>query len=194
MAQRKLQGRRHAVRFYGDDQSLFKTVGGFLSEGLVAGEPAIVIATGNHQQGIVEELGARLIDVERARRLGDIVLLDADETMALFMTPDGPNADLFERYVGRVIDQTVRGHRQSMVRAYGEMVDILWQQGEIDGALQLEVLWKQLASKYAFSLLCAYAIGAFHDKAELMERVRAHHTDVVDPESNVLPFTPRQRS
>jgi hypothetical protein len=194
MAQRKLQGRRHAVRFYGDDQSLFKTVGGFLSEGLVAGEPAIVIATGSHQQGIVEELGARLIDVERARRLGDIVLLDADETLALFMTPDGPNEDLFERYVGRVIDQTVRGHRQSTVRAYGEMVDILWHEGEIEAALQVEILWNRLATTYAFSLLCGYAMGHFHEQVELMERVCACHTDVVDPESNVLPFTPRSRA
>ena len=35
----------HAVQFYGDDDSLFTTVAGFLSQGFVDGHPAIVIAT-----------------------------------------------------------------------------------------------------------------------------------------------------
>jgi hypothetical protein len=192
MAQGKLQERRHAVRFYENDKSLFTTVGQFLSEGLVAGEPAIVIATRAHQQGIIDELTDRLIDVDRARRIGDLVLLDADDTLALFMTPSGPNAHLFEQYVGRVIDQVVCGHRASLVRAYGEMVDVLWRDGQTDAAVQVEILWNQLATKFAFSLLCGYAMGHFYKQADQLARVCAHHTFVVDPDSNVVPFTPRR--
>ena len=36
---------QHAVQFYGNEDALFTTVAGFLSEGLVAGQPAVVIAT-----------------------------------------------------------------------------------------------------------------------------------------------------
>jgi hypothetical protein len=190
----KPQERRHAVRFYGDDKSLFKTVGAFLGEGLVAQEPAIIIATPEHQHGIIEELTARTIDVEGARRLGDLVVLDADETLALFMTPDGPDAHLFEQYVGRTIDQAVRGHRQSVVRAYGEMVDLLWRAGETDRAIQVEILWNQLASKYAFSLLCGYAMGHFYKQPDQLERVCRQHTDVLGGDSNVIPFTARRRA
>jgi hypothetical protein len=67
---------RHAVQFYGHDASLFKTVSGFLCEGLIAGEPAVVIATAEHGAAIIEHLAARLIDVERARNRGDLIVLD----------------------------------------------------------------------------------------------------------------------
>lgn len=182
---------RHTVRFYGDDASLFRTVGSFLSEGLIAGEPAIIIATGAHQQGIVSELGGRLIDVDRARRLGDIVLLDADETLSLFMTPEGPDPRLFERHVGRTIEQTIRGQRRSVVRAYGEMVDVLWKKGESEAAVQLEMLWNQLAARHAFSLLCGYAMGNFYKQAEQHQRVCALHDEVIES-SKVVEFTPRR--
>jgi hypothetical protein len=188
---RAIQQRHHAVRFYENDESLFKTVGGFLSEGLVSGEPAIVIATGAHQRGILDELRARLIDVDKAKRIGDLVVLDADETLALFMTATGPSADFFEQYVGRVIDQVVCGHRESVVRAYGEMVDLLWREGETDAAVQVEMLWNQLATKYAFSLLCGYAMGSFYKQADQMQRVCDQHTAIVDPDSNVIPLASR---
>jgi len=182
--------RHHAVRFYENDESLFKTVGGFLSEGLVSGEPAIIIATGPHQRGILDELRARLIDVGKARRIGDLVIQDAEETLALSMTSTGPSANFFEQDVGRVIDQVVCGHRESVVRAYGEMVDILWREGQTDEAVQVEMLWNQLATKYAFSLLCGYAMGHFYKQADEMQRVCAQHTAVVDPESNIIPLRP----
>jgi hypothetical protein len=46
------------------------------------------------------------------------------------------------------------------VRAYGEMVDILWREGKIDAAIELEQLWNELASKYSFTLLCTYSVDS----------------------------------
>jgi hypothetical protein len=45
MESSRVHARHHAVQFYGTEQSLFTTVGGFLSEGLVTGQPGLVIAT-----------------------------------------------------------------------------------------------------------------------------------------------------
>ena len=42
------------------------------------------------------------------------------------------------------------------VRAYGEMVDILWRAGQQDAAIRLEEFWNELATLQTFSLLCAY--------------------------------------
>src|SRR5215831_18560904 len=56
-------GHFHAVRFYDNDVSLCRIVAGFLREGLVVGQPALVIATQSHAQGIVAELRARELDV-----------------------------------------------------------------------------------------------------------------------------------
>jgi hypothetical protein len=49
------------------------------------------------------------------------------------------------------------------VRAYGEMVDILWQQGKRAAALALEEMWTDLAEVFPFDLLCAYAMAPFCD-------------------------------
>jgi hypothetical protein len=168
----------HAVQFYGTDDELLKTVGTFLCEGLVAGHPAVVIGTGLHRRAIEAALKSRLIDVERGRRLGDLVLLDAEETLNTFMVGGIPSAALFNKVIGDVIAQTLRGRERTPIRAYGEMVDMLWKQGKIDAAVRLEVLWNELASTQAFSLLCGYAIGNFYKQTQHYEDVCKLHTHV----------------
>jgi len=51
------------------------------------------------------------------------------------------------------------------VRAYGEMVDVLWQRGERDAAIRLEEFWNDLARLQTFSLLCAYCIDHLDPQA-----------------------------
>jgi hypothetical protein len=184
--------RHHAVQFYGNDAELLKTVGVFLGEGLVAGQPAVVIATESHRKAVEGELSARFIDVERARRLGDLVLLDAEETLATFMVDGVPTASVFKKVVGDVIEQTLRGRERTPVRAYGEMVDVLWKQGKTDAAVRLEVLWNDLASTHVFSLLCGYAIGTFYKQTQRYEEICSLHTHVHESEHKVLPFEPER--
>ena len=186
-----LHGHHHAVQFYGTDQSLFRTVAGFLAEGLVAGQPAIVIATATHRAAFIEHLTARLVDCERAVRNGDLVMLDAEATLDLFMVGDAPDGDLFERNIGRLIEQVFNG-RNLVLRAYGEMVDVLWKQGRPEAAIRLEILWNKLALKYNFALLCGYAMGSFYKQSKQLEDVIAQHTHVVAHDTNVVPFPTRR--
>ena len=46
------------------------------------------------------------------------------------------------------------------MRIYGEMVDVLWQNGREDAALSLERMWHQLIAGRKCSLLCGYSSGA----------------------------------
>ena len=177
----------HAVRFYGNDESLFTTVAGFLSEGLVAHEPAIVIATPAHSAAIEEHLSGRLIDCAQARRNGDLVMLDAEEMLGQFMVGDVPDPELFEESVGLVVQQMLDGRGGIVVRAYGEMVDVLWKQGRTESAIKLEILWNKLALKYRFALLCGYAMGNFYKQAKQLDDICAQHTHVTGPD-NVIPF------
>jgi hypothetical protein len=181
----------HAVQFYGSDESLFTTVASFLAEGLVTQQPAVVIATASHRTAIVEHLCGRLIDCEQAIRTGDLLLLDAEETLNLFMVNNLPDADLFEANVGKVVEQTLTGRNRPVLRAYGEMVDVLWKQGRSDAAIKLEILWNKLALKYNFALLCGYAMGSFYKQTQQLEEVRAQHSHVIPCESNVVPFERR---
>jgi KaiC/GvpD/RAD55 family RecA-like ATPase len=179
---------QHAVQFYGTDESLFTTVANFLAAGLVAGQPAVVIATPSHRIPIVNHLRDRLIDCDRALRNGDLVLLDAEATLDLFMVHDEPDEELFESNVGRLLDQAINGRPRIVLRAYGEMVDVLWKQGRSEAAIKLEILWNKLAAKYKFALLCGYSMGSFYKQTQQLEEVIALHTDVIAHDTNVVPF------
>ena len=169
----------HAVKFYGEPRSLFQTVAGFLAEGLSARQPAIIIATTDHTSGIVDQLQLLNFDVDGARRLGDLVILDADEMLSLFMVDNEPNAGLFEHNIGGLIEQTLCNQANTVIRAYGEMVDILWKQGRTDAAIKVEILWNKLAIKHEFELLCGYAMGSFYKQSSQFAAVAAQHTHVL---------------
>jgi hypothetical protein len=190
MAQDRIHAHHHAVQFYGNDQALFTTVGGFLSEGLIAGHPALVIATPAHCAAILDELSHRLIDVQQAKRLGDLICLDAEETLATFMAGDMPDAGAFRKSVGGAIDQALGGRVRTPVRAYGEMVDVLWKKGRADAAIRLEILWNDLAASHSFQLLCGYSMGNFYKQAEYFEQVCQQHTQVTS-DTKLVPLERR---
>jgi hypothetical protein len=185
---RENPSQHHAVQFYGSESSLFHTVAGFLSQGLADGQPVIVIATDAHWSGISAQLAVRFIDVERARELGHLDVRDAQETLSLFMVGDMPDANAFESTVGRLIGNAARGRpRYALVRAYGEMVDVLWKDGRCDAAIRLEVLWNKLAARFGLALLCGYAMGHFYKKeTSKFEAVCRQHTHVMPPDGDIV--------
>jgi hypothetical protein len=189
----RLHTHHHAVQFYGNDDSLFTTVGSFLSEGLVSGHPAIVIATPGHATSISQQLASRLIDVDAAIQSGELVVLDADEALATFMVDGMPHPGRFEYHVGGIIKRTLNGRTTTIVRAYGEMVDVLWKQGSEDAAIRLEILWNKLATTYGFALLCGYSMGNFYKQADRFQEVCRHHTHVLNTEPNVVVFDQKRR-
>ena len=172
----------HAVQFYSDDTRLCLSVADFLADGLAARQPTILIATPDHAARISDELTVRCFDVPKLVQAGTMAIVDAEETLARFMVDGRPNAAAFKEVVGAIIDRVCWFSGENVVRAYGEMVDVLWRRGECDAAIQLELLWNDLAAQYSFSLLCGYAMGPFMKKAGRAE-VCALHTHVHELEA-----------
>jgi hypothetical protein len=52
------------------------------------------------------------------------------------------NGILFRSVVGRLMSKAARSGRP--VRAYGEMVALLWDAGHLDAAIDVELLWNEL--------------------------------------------------
>ena len=145
------------MQFYADDASLCGVVADFLFDGLREARPAVVIATPEHRSAITHELIARGIDIDARVRAGALKLLDAEDTLALFMVNGSPDKARFKAAVGGVLAELGGAPRPRIIRAYGEMVDVLWRRGQRDAAIQLEVLWNELAMSHAFVLLCGYS-------------------------------------
>jgi signal transduction histidine kinase/CheY-like chemotaxis protein len=178
-----MSGHNHAVQFYESEDFLRDSVADFIGNGLVAAEPVIVIATEQHRSAFAGALAARGLDVTEATSSGDLVMLDARETLATFMAGLMPDPERFVDSVGGVIGKTARGRQQC--RAYGEMVDLLWRDGNPEGAIRLEELWNDLAEHYTFNLLCAYPMGNFYSESHAanFEHVCRTHSHVFPAES-----------
>jgi hypothetical protein len=142
----------------------------------------IVIATSAHRKHLQETVAVQSRD---AFDSANITWLDARETLAAFMEGSRPSAELFQATIGRVFDQVVANRSYLVVRAYGEMVDLLWSSGNINGAIELEQLWNDIATKYSFNLLCAYSKGASlkNSHNEAFARICSHHGKVLPCES-----------
>jgi hypothetical protein len=169
----------HGVQFYGSDNRLFTTVAAFLGDGLTGGGPALIISSSAHSAEIVDRLRRLDIDVDRARGDGELTVLDAYEVLDLFMAGDHPDARAFDENVGRFVEQALGGRSHAVLRAYGEMVDILWKQGRQEAAIRLEILWNTLCSRFGFALLCGYSLGNFYKQAERFDEVSRLHTHVI---------------
>lgn len=48
-----------------------------------------------------------------------------------------------------------------MVVAFGQMIALLWAEGQCDAVLRVEKLWNELAKKRSSSLHCAYPMQGF---------------------------------
>ena len=149
-----LDPRDHVVQFYDCDDVLVEAVGDYLVCGLRDGGVAVVITTREHAAALLGALGDAGLDAEAALRSGSLFVLDAAETLASFMDDDRPDAAAFDAEVGNLLRAAAGGGRA--VRAYGEMVSLLWERGNVTGAMELEDLWNGLGRRVAFNLLCSY--------------------------------------
>jgi signal transduction histidine kinase len=175
----------HVVRYYEDDAALVDEIGQFVTAGLATGEPAIIIATPTHRDGLERRLTAHRVNVADARRAGRYVPLDAAETLARITIDGWPDPVRFGEIVGGTVARAAAAGSTPQVRAFGEMVALLWAEGRRDAAVRLEELWNELAKSHSFSLVCAYPIAAFaaHTDTVPFTSVSALHTEVFPTES-----------
>lgn len=144
----------HLVQLYQDDDFLARGVEVYLKEGFATGAAAVLVMTPPHWKLVRERLGRDGIDAGELERQGRLTVLDAAETLAKFMVDGVPDRARFRDIVGGVIGRAAASARE--LRAFGEMVDLLWQQGQLTNAIRLEQFWNELGRDHRFSLLCAY--------------------------------------
>jgi hypothetical protein len=149
----------HFAQLHGpEDRVLIREVSDYLARGLESGGVAIAIATCERRKALLAALSEQ-IDTERSIGEGALQFMDAEQTLDRFVVRGYPDAERFDAVVGeRVRDAWARS---SDVRAYGEMVGVLWKTGRFPAAIRLEQLWNALRREVPFALYCAYPIDVF---------------------------------
>jgi len=158
----------HMVQLYGQDQGLLAhNVGRYLAPGLRDGDGLVIISTSDHAAAIRRELGEDRPEVSATLQSGRILFLDARSTLDRLLLDGELNSTRFEQVIGGVLSEVRDRSTTGRVRAFGEMVALLWADGRRDAAIDLEELWNGLLTKRWFSLFCAYPLDVFAEGAEL---------------------------
>jgi len=173
----------HFVQFYEADGFLLNSLSGFIGRAIHADDGALVVATEAHRNGLDELLQANGLDVTTAKARGQYRSLDAAETLSKFMVDGVPEPGRFNEFMGGVIASVTDGRPR--ISAFGEMVALLWAEGNHAAAIQLEELWNDLQKTHSFSLFCAYPMNGLGGErfVEATGSVCKVHSRVIPAES-----------
>jgi MEDS: MEthanogen/methylotroph, DcmR Sensory domain len=174
----------HIVQLYQDQDFLNRAVCRFAGAAIANGEGIILVPTQTHWNGIRPRLEAEGVNVEAARERGQLTVVDADELLPRFMRDAMPESPLFLGLAGDIIGQAHAGGRYSKVRWWGEMVNVLWERGDVAASMALEDLFDQLGKKHDVALFCSFLMDNFdgHVHAEMLPRLGTNHSHLIPVE------------
>jgi len=168
----------HVVQIYEDDQAFLDLLLGFVSGGIKAGDGVIVIATASHLKGLKAKLQADGFDLFALALADQYISLDAEECLSSFVVNGWPDENLFRHFITGIISRSRRNHRH--IRAFGEMVALLWAQGHSGATVKLEHLWNEFCQTESFCLFCAYPKSGFTQNAnESLNHICGSHSKMI---------------
>ena len=159
----------HIVRFSAHDDDLVPAIADFVSDGVRLGERVVLLIRPRLWNSVEQQLLSNRIRIGTALKHREVVVVNAEETLERVTGADGRvDVDAFAGILSAICDPLARP-----MRAYGEMVTLLANRGQLDAAIEIERLGHALAQD-GVNILCAYHVG--HLKAsDYVERICAEH-------------------
>jgi hypothetical protein len=181
---------RHIVQLYREPIFLQKAVAAWLAQPLATGGGAVVVGTPENASRVLARLRTMGVDVETLQAAGRLRIVDAEGLMARFIVDGTPDAARFKEAAAEVL-QAVRAAcgPEGEVRAWGEMVNLLWKRGNLAAAQRLESLWNEVIDEHGIRLLCSYEADnlAPETHAGLLGHLCAGHSQLI-PEDDFATF------
>ncbi|HEY0584686.1 MAG TPA: MEDS domain-containing protein [Pseudoduganella sp.] len=164
----------HVVQVYEHEGSFLDTLESFVMEGFRKNEAMVIIATPEHRAALAGRLERNGINVAVAASSGQYIVRDARACLARFMFDGWPAESRFYAMIEELLAKAREKH--PTVRAFGEMVALLWEQKLYRATMRLEHMWTQLCQRESFPLFCAYPKASFDtgDPADCREVHHAH--------------------
>jgi hypothetical protein len=175
----------HVLQVYEKEESFINTLAGFVGTGINAGEASVVIATARHLEQLEHKLTSYGLHIGHLKDDERYIPLNAEETLSGFMVNGLPDAQLFHQAITQLFGRAAQ--RKRKLRAFGEMVALLWARGMHDATHRLEELWNDSFRQQPFSLFCAYPkLGFVRNLEDVKTRICNHHSQlIVDADNSV---------
>ena len=177
----------HLVHFYqADKRALMADASRFLCEGLKRGDGLLAIATPERSEALRDGLDAHGADPRAAVREGRLLFLDARETLEDCLVDGQPDWERFESSIGGAMQEVAGAPDHAGIRMYGEMVDLLWGDGQTAAAVRVEEFWNLLLASRGGKLYCAYPIDVFGKEfhVPVVDELLCAHTHLLPAAAN----------
>jgi hypothetical protein len=174
----------HIVQLYQDEAFYGEAISHFAAEGLVRGESVILVATKPNWKNISARLAAKGFQPERLFSQGQLTFLDADETLPRFMRGNDPDGSIFKPLAKQTIARARAGGKFPRVRWWGEMVNVLYVDGNPRGSNRLEQFFDEVAHEESIAIFCSFLMDKFDPKIydEAFGHVCSTHSHVIPAE------------
>jgi hypothetical protein len=176
--------RDHIVQLYQDQQFLNRAVCRFAAGAIANGEGVILVPTAAHWDAFRPRLEAEGVDVKAAQAREQLTIVDADELLPRFMRDAMPDAPVFLGLAANVIASARGEGRYPKVRWWGEMVNVLWEQGNVAASMSLEDQFDRLANHHEIAIFCSFVMDNFNSEvhSRLLPRLGQSHTHLIPVE------------
>ena len=174
----------HIVQLYQDQDFLNSAVCRYIGAGLTNGDRIILFPTLTHWKQFRQRLEAEGVDLHAARERGQLTVVDANELLPRFMRDAMPDPQVFNAVIGDVFGEARAGASYQKLRAWGELVDILWERGDVAASMNLEDLFDQLNKRIGIAMFCSYLTDNFNGDvhAHMLPRLGTNHSHLIPVE------------
>ena len=176
--------RDHIVQLYQDQEFLNRAVCRFAAGAIANGEGIILVPTAAHWAAFRPRLEAEGVDIETSQESGQLTVVDADELLPQFMRDAMPDAPVFLGLAADVISKARNGGRYPKVRWWGEMVNLLWEQGNAAASMSLEDQFDRLAHHHEIAIFCSFVMDNFNGEvhSRMLPRLGQNHSHLIPVE------------
>ncbi len=174
----------HIVQLYQDQQFLNRAVCRFAAAAIANGEGVILVPTIAHWDAFRPRLESEGVDVKAAEKRGQLTIVDANNLLPTFMRDGMPDSPVFLGLAANVVSQARGDGRYPKVRWWGEMVNLLWERGDVAASMNLEDLFDKLAHEQDIAIFCSFLMDNFNGDvhARMLPRLSENHSHLIPVE------------
>jgi hypothetical protein len=98
-----------------------------------------------------------------------------------------PEAPVFLGLAGEIIARTRSAGRFPKVRWWGEMVNVLWERGDVAASMNLEDLFDRVAHEQDIAIFCSFVMDNFNGEihTHMLPRLGENHSHLIPVEDYV---------